>query len=206
MGIECRQIIIKPGDIIKYHDAFSIYKIRYGTIASINPIENNPETARIYVMGDRSLSIIDSICLVYSYNSESTRNNDPILRQMPTTNKLYDISFYSHQFGRVDITDLHITHPAHQGFDNMKTLFAKFESEKQNAVQHFLSPEKGNIKTKSGPGAMVDNHYSTDSTQSKPISKIESFKTDRTNDGKDPILNPSLWVTSREEAANGNKE
>ena len=38
MGVECTQIIIKPGDVVTYTGFDNIYKYHYGTIASLRRI------------------------------------------------------------------------------------------------------------------------------------------------------------------------
>ena len=65
--IEDKQIVIKPGDIIKYRDHIDNRTIRFGTVSSIRAIEDHPSLARIHVMGDRPLTVMETICLVYIF-------------------------------------------------------------------------------------------------------------------------------------------
>ena len=83
VDIENTKIVIKPGDIIKYKDHFDVKKICYGTISSLKPIENEPTLARIHIMYDRSLTVNESICLVYSFNPKGSTVDNAILKFLP---------------------------------------------------------------------------------------------------------------------------
>mgnify|MGYP003334291465 CR=1 FL=1 len=111
--IVSNKIIINPGDIIKYRDYINGRIYHYGTISCINKIQGCEDQAKIYIMDDRALSIFELIRLVLSYDSTITDPNKPVMKIMPDTNKLFEISFYGYKYGNILKTDLPINHPAH---------------------------------------------------------------------------------------------
>ena len=93
-------------------------------------------------MGDRSLTVNETICLVYSFCRTGPDVNDATLKIMPNIEQMHDISFYSYKFGRIDLTELPKHHPANVSSDERAKLFGMYDSECGKIFSHFFSPMK----------------------------------------------------------------
>ena len=160
--------------------------------------------ARIHVSGDRSLTVNETICLVYSFCRTGPDVNDATLKIMPNLERMYDNTFYSYKFGRIDLTELPKHHPANVSSDERAKIFGMYDSDCGKVFRHFFSP----MKT-----VGITNSNSTNETGSNEAPNItnpayfpnnaKTTATNKNNGEQDPLLDPSEWKKTREDAANG---
>ena len=68
--------------------------------------------------------------------------NEAILKMIPINESMYDISFYSYKFGRIDLNELPKQHPANISSDERSKFFGNYNLEHEKIFRQFFSPIK----------------------------------------------------------------